>query len=42
MGAITYTSSTLSVEAFVRAKIACALATLSGKGSLLAPGSFQS
>ncbi len=35
-------SLALSVEAFVRAKIARGLATFFGKGSLLAPGSFQS
>jgi hypothetical protein len=35
-------SSVLSVEAFVWAKIAHALATFFGKGSLLTLGSFQS
>jgi hypothetical protein len=35
-------SLALSIEAFVQAKIASALATFFGKGNLLALGSFQS
>jgi hypothetical protein len=42
MDAIIYTSSSLSVEAFVWTKIVRALATFFGKGSLSTLGSFQS